>query len=84
MDAIDANIDAVYVLNDGSDGNPVRFGVFEVDLETGELRKHGVRLRLQEKPFQILAALLERPNRLVRREELFERLWGAVWRGHGR
>lgn len=56
--------------------SPVRFGVFEADLETGELRKHGVRLRLQEKPFQILACLLERPNRLVRREHLQTRLWG--------
>ena len=54
----------------------VRFGVFEADLETGELRKHGVRLRLQEKPFQILVCLLERPNRLVRREQLQARLWG--------
>jgi len=56
--------------------SPILFGVFEADLETGELRKHGVRLRLQEKPFQILACLLERPNRLVRREHLQSRLWG--------
>ena len=40
----------------------VRFGPFEADLHTRELRKHGMRLRLQEQPFQILAMLLERPG----------------------
>jgi eukaryotic-like serine/threonine-protein kinase len=55
----------------------VRFGPFEVSMETGELRKHGVRVRLQRRPFQILAALLERPGRLVTREELRTRLWPA-------
>ena len=54
----------------------VRFGAFEACLETGELRKHGIRIRLEDKPFQILACLLERPNALVRREELRARLWG--------
>lgn len=55
----------------------VRFGPFEVSMETGELRKHGVRVRLQRRPFQILTALLERPGRLVTREELRTRLWPA-------
>src|SRR5947207_9056978 len=55
----------------------LRFGVFEVDLRAGELRKHGVRLRLQEQPFQLLAMLLERPGETVTREELRNRLWTA-------
>jgi TolB-like protein/DNA-binding winged helix-turn-helix (wHTH) protein/Flp pilus assembly protein TadD len=55
----------------------LRFGVFEVDLRAGELRKRGVRLRLQEQPFQVLAMLLERPGETVTREELRNRLWTA-------
>ena len=55
----------------------LRFGVFELDLRAGELRKHGVRLRLQEQPFQVLAMLLERPGETVTREELRNRLWTA-------
>src|SRR5215469_328163 len=53
----------------------VRFSVFEVDLQTGELRKHGVRQNLPGQPFQVLEALLERPQELVTREELRRRLW---------
>ena len=53
----------------------VRFATFELNLKTGELRKGGVRVRLQEQSFQILAALLERPAKLVTREALHERLW---------
>jgi len=53
----------------------VRFGVFEVDLKTGELRKSGIRIKLQDQPFQILAMLLERPGEVVTREELQQRLW---------
>ena len=53
----------------------VRFGVFEVDLQTGELRKNGLKLKLQEQPFQILALLLERPGEVVTREELRQKLW---------
>ena len=56
----------------------LRFGVFEVDLRTGELKKHGLRIRLQEQPFQVLAMLLERPAELVTREELREKLWGQT------
>ena len=55
----------------------LRFGVFEVDLRAGELRKQGVRLRLQEQPFQVLAMLLERPGETVTRDELRSRLWPA-------
>jgi len=53
----------------------VRFGVFEVDLRAGELRKNGSRLKLAGQPFQVLAILLERPGELVTREELQKRLW---------
>jgi len=53
----------------------VRFGVFEADMEAGELRKHGLRLKLSEQPFQILAMLVARPGEVVPREVLRERLW---------
>jgi TolB-like protein/DNA-binding winged helix-turn-helix (wHTH) protein/Flp pilus assembly protein TadD len=55
----------------------LRFGVFEADLRAGELRKTGLRVRLQEQPFQVLAMLLEHPGELVTREELQKRLWPA-------
>ena len=55
----------------------IRFGVFEVDLRSGELRKSGLRIKLQEQPFQILAMLLEHPGEVVTREELVKRLWSA-------
>jgi TolB-like protein/DNA-binding winged helix-turn-helix (wHTH) protein/tetratricopeptide (TPR) repeat protein len=52
-----------------------RFGVFEVDLRSGELRKNGMRLRLSGQPFQVLAVLIERPGEVVTREELRSKLW---------
>lgn len=55
----------------------VRFAAFEVDLATGELRKHGIRIKLQDQPFQILAMLLERPGALVTRDQIQQRLWPA-------
>jgi DNA-binding winged helix-turn-helix (wHTH) protein/Tol biopolymer transport system component len=55
----------------------VQFGAFELCLDTGELRKNGIRIRLQSKPFQILKALLEHPGRVVTREELRSRLWSG-------
>ena len=55
----------------------VRFGVFEVDLAACELRKHGLRIRLAEQPFQVLAMLLAKPGEVVTREELHSRLWQA-------
>jgi TolB-like protein/DNA-binding winged helix-turn-helix (wHTH) protein/Tfp pilus assembly protein PilF len=54
---------------------PIRFGIFEVDLEAGELRRQGVKVKLQQQPFQILALLLECPGEVVTREELQKRLW---------
>jgi len=55
----------------------IRFGAFEVDLRAGELRKHGLKIKLQEKPLQILAMLLDRPGELVAREEMRKKLWSA-------
>jgi TolB-like protein/DNA-binding winged helix-turn-helix (wHTH) protein/Tfp pilus assembly protein PilF len=55
----------------------VRFGAFEVDFRAGELRKNGLRVRLQQQPFRILQLLLERPGEIVTREELRQRLWPA-------
>src|SRR5271167_2426025 len=55
----------------------MQFGVFEVALQAGELRKSGLRIKLQEQPFQILALMLEHPGQLVTREELRQRLWPA-------
>ncbi len=52
-----------------------RFGRFEIDSRTRELRKDGVRLRLQEQPFAVLALMLERPGELLTRDELRDRLW---------
>jgi Tol biopolymer transport system component/DNA-binding winged helix-turn-helix (wHTH) protein len=53
----------------------VRFALFELDLDARELRKSGVKIKLQEQPFQILAMLLKRPGEIVTREELQKRLW---------
>ncbi len=53
----------------------LRFGVFELDVRTGELRKHGIKLRLQGKPLQVLQALVERPGEVITRDELQHRLW---------
>jgi DNA-binding winged helix-turn-helix (wHTH) protein len=55
----------------------VRFDLFEADLETGELRKQGMKIRLQDQPFEILAILLRSPGRLVTRGELRQTLWGT-------
>jgi len=55
----------------------VRFGAFELDLRTGELRKSGVRINLPDQPFHVLKTLLDHPGELVTREELRQRLWSA-------
>jgi Tol biopolymer transport system component/DNA-binding winged helix-turn-helix (wHTH) protein len=55
----------------------LRFGVFDVDPREGELRKSGLRIKLQDQPFQVLVMLLERPGEIVTREELQRRLWPA-------
>jgi TolB-like protein/DNA-binding winged helix-turn-helix (wHTH) protein/Flp pilus assembly protein TadD len=56
-------------------GRRVSFGVFDMDLGTGELRKHGLRIRLQRQPFDVLAMLIERAGQVVSREELQQKLW---------
>ncbi len=56
---------------------PFRFGNFEVDPASGELRHDGVRIKLQEQPFQVLIALVERPGVVITREDLQKRLWPA-------
>ncbi len=53
------------------------FGVFQVDLRSCELRKQGLKIKLQDQPCQILAVLLEKPGEIVTREELRSKLWHA-------
>lgn len=64
-----------------SNGNSVtpthRFGIFEVDLRSGELRRNGMKVKLQEQPLQVLTQLLEHPGEVVTREGLRNRLWPA-------
>src|SRR6266446_3450611 len=55
----------------------LRFGLFELDLQAGELRKSGVKIKLQEQPLQVLIALLQKPGEVVTREELRRKLWNA-------
>lgn len=63
-------------MNDVPSSRPlIRFGGFELDPDGRELRKQGVKVRLQEQPFQILQVLLEQPGRVVTREELQRRIW---------
>jgi Tol biopolymer transport system component/DNA-binding winged helix-turn-helix (wHTH) protein len=52
------------------------FGLFEADSESGELRKSGIRIRLQAQPFRVLICLLERPGEVITREDIQQRLWG--------
>src|SRR5713101_4720262 len=54
-----------------------RFGPFDINLHSGELRKNGMRLRLSGQPFQVLAILIERPGEVITREELHSKLWPA-------
>ena len=65
----------VMPMPEASPRKAVRFGAFEVDLVSGELRKNGTRIRLQEQPFRVLAMLLERPGEMVAREDLRSKLW---------
>jgi cholera toxin transcriptional activator len=55
----------------------IRFGIFELDLAAAELRKSGVRIRLQEQPFQVLSLMLQRPGEVITREDLRQQLWPA-------
>jgi len=65
------------MLSPSSNFHRIAFGRFEADLRSGELRKDGRRVRLQAKPFQLLALLLEHPGEVVSREEICHRLWDA-------
>jgi DNA-binding winged helix-turn-helix (wHTH) protein len=66
---------AIAVSESAQSAKVVRFGVFEVDLRTAELRKQGIHIRLPGQPFRVLKALLLRPGELVTREELKQKLW---------
>src|SRR2546429_9770458 len=55
----------------------LRFGIFEVDVRSREVRKQGVRIKLQEQLFHVLKVLLERPGEIVTREELRSQIWSA-------
>src|SRR5271165_1862691 len=59
------------------DARLLRFGVFEVDLDLGELRKNGARIRLQGQPFQVLTTLLQNSGQVVTRAYLRETIWSA-------
>ena len=61
----------------GSTNKNVRFGSFDVDLRAGELRKNGVKIKLQGQPLEVLALLLEQPGQVVTREELQQKLWAG-------
>src|ERR1700740_2333304 len=73
--AIEAICMSGSALNPKTNQNIFRFGLFELDLRAGELRKSGLKIKLQEQPLQILTVLLERPGEIVTREELQKRLW---------
>lgn len=65
------------MLNRSRKPAPIRFGEFEADLAARQLRRRGIRLRVQQKPFAILSLLLERPGEVITREEIRERLWAG-------
>src|SRR5262249_43901128 len=65
------------VMESPADSRKVHFDAFTVDLRAGEVQKRGIRLRVQDQPFRVLAFLLERPGDVVTREELRQRLWPA-------
>ena len=64
-------------MESGNTNGVLRFGVFEVNLRAGEVRRQGAKVKLQEQPFHVLAVLLEKPGELVTREELRDRIWPA-------
>src|SRR3954451_506956 len=57
--------------------SPFHFGVFELDVRAGELRKRGIRIKIQEQPLQVLGLLIERPGEVVTREQIQTKLWNA-------
>ena len=68
-------MDSTVSPNTGQSGEIVRFGVFEADLRSGELRKNGIKVKIQALPFRLLKFLLSRPNEVLNREQLREVLW---------
>ena len=70
---LDSLINGESKVNNGA--RTIRFGAFEADLRSGEVRKSGSRIKLQDQPFKVLQILLERPGVLVTREELQTRIW---------
>jgi len=62
-------------MTDARPARRYRFGVYEADVGTGELRRHGLRVKLHAQPFQMLVMLLERPGELLTREEICRELW---------
>src|SRR5690349_8261610 len=60
---------------DAATARRYRFGIFEVDAGSGELRRQGIRVKLNAQPFQVLLMLLERPGELLTREEISRQLW---------
>jgi DNA-binding winged helix-turn-helix (wHTH) protein len=72
-----SNSAVVSVPSPVSTSRRLSFGPFEAELHSGELRKQGVRVRLQAQPFQLLVMLLERPGELVTREEICQKLWSG-------
>src|SRR5215471_177154 len=66
----------VYMLEESAN-RVFRFGVFEADETSGELRKQGIRIKLHSQPFQVLIMLLEKPEMVVTRAEMRQRLWGT-------
>ena len=60
-----------------SDRRPLHFGVFELNPASGELRKHGIRVRLQEQPLKVLVCLLETPGEICTRADLIQKIWPA-------
>ena len=64
-------------MESGDSNSVIRFGIFEVNLRARELRRRGVKVKVQDQPFQVLAMLLEKPCELVTREELRDRIWPA-------
>jgi TolB-like protein/DNA-binding winged helix-turn-helix (wHTH) protein/Tfp pilus assembly protein PilF len=75
--ALDLSVRILDMVSSPLAAGTVRFGVFELDCQTGELRKQGVKLRLQGQPIEVLKRLLETPGELVTREDLRNRLWPA-------
>jgi DNA-binding winged helix-turn-helix (wHTH) protein/tetratricopeptide (TPR) repeat protein len=67
--------DPVFRSSDQSPPAPIRFGIFEADLRAGELRRHGIKVRLQDLPFRVLTLLLARPGVVITREEFRQALW---------